>query len=132
MRTGIKIILQCPQTHTHTHTPPRWISPPHHASFSTAAVSIRMKMKFFATQIGFALMKVISLGKKSRLIHKMRIDSDCAAAHFFFFGFLSSCITATPPDHIHSFSQDSRIFSGIQTQTNVQLIAQGLAMKCLA
>lgn len=39
-------------------------------------------------------MKVISLGKKSRLIHEMRIDSDCSAAHFFSFGLLSSCSTA--------------------------------------
>lgn len=45
------------------------------ASLPAAVMSIRMEMKIFATQIGFTLMKVISLGKKRGLIHKMRIDS---------------------------------------------------------
>lgn len=63
----------------------------HRASFSAATMSIRMKMKISATQIGFALMKVISLGKKSRLIHEMRIDSHCSATHSFFFSLPSLC-----------------------------------------
>lgn len=69
MRTEIKSY-----SHTHTHT--EMDSPSHCASFFAPTMSVRMKMKIFATQIGFALMKVISLGKRSRLIHEMRIDSD--------------------------------------------------------
>lgn len=34
-------------------------------------------------EIAFALMKVISLRTRSRLIHSIRIDSDCSVAHFF-------------------------------------------------
>lgn len=54
--------------------------------------SDRRKMKIFATQIGFALMKVISLGTKSGLICEIRIDADCSAAHFSCF---SLCSTTT-------------------------------------
>lgn len=101
------IILQCMRTHI--HTTPRWISPSHRVSFSRTVMSIGIKMKIFATQIGFALMKVISLSKKSTLIHEMRIDSDCSAANFFFFFFFSflSCRTAALPDDTYSISKYS-------------------------
>ena len=42
----------------------------------------RRKMKIFATQIGFALMKVISLRTKSRIIHEIRINSDFSWSSF--------------------------------------------------
>lgn len=40
--------------------------------------------EIFVTQTEFELMKVISLSKRSRLIHKMRIDWDCSVGYFFF------------------------------------------------
>lgn len=38
-------------------------------------------MKIFATQIRFAPLKVILFRRRSRVIHKIGIDSDCSADH---------------------------------------------------
>lgn len=82
-------------THT-SHAPREWILPSRRASFVAAVMSIRMEIKIFATQIGFTLMKVISLGKKRSLIQKMSIDS---ATHSLLSPYLGA---EDPPAHTHT------------------------------
>lgn len=121
-----EIILPCTRTSTMDFTS-------HCASFSAATMSIRMKMKIFATQIGFVLMKVISLGKKSRLIREMRIDSDCSATHSFFFSLPSPCPAPALPDESYCILQDAQVVVGIQRDRNVvELIPKGSLIRCLA